>query len=78
MDRGGVAHVGFFVAGGDAPELGTIADEAFDETTPFGDGEIAGNPAGTAGLRRDAPPNERGAPPIVGEGRVAVANDHGK
>ena len=43
--------------------------------TPFGDGEIAGNPAGTVGLRRDdgagASPIEFGAPPIVGEGRVA-------
>ena len=42
---------------------------------PFGDGEIAGNPAGTVGLRRDdgagASPIEFGAPPIVGEGRVA-------
>jgi hypothetical protein len=37
MDHGGVAFVGFFVAGGDAPELVTIAEAAFDEMTLFGE-----------------------------------------
>jgi len=37
MDLGRVAFVGFFAAGGDAPELVTIAEEAFDEMTPFGE-----------------------------------------
>jgi hypothetical protein len=38
LDHGRVvASVGFFVAGDDAPELVTIAEEAFDELTPFGE-----------------------------------------
>ena len=53
MDHGCVAFVGFFVACGDATELFKIAEEGFDEMTPFVHVEIAGNLAGTVGLRRE-------------------------
>jgi hypothetical protein len=53
MDHGCVAFVGFFVACGDATKLFKIAEEGFDEMTPFVHVEIAGNLAGTVGLRRE-------------------------
>jgi len=69
MDHGFVAFVGFFVACGEATELFKIAEEVFDEMTPFVHVEIAGNLAGTVGLRRDdgagAPLIELGAQPIM-------------
>jgi hypothetical protein len=56
--------------------LRRVAEEVFDEMTPFGYFEVARNRASPVPLRRDdgAPLIQRGAQPIIGEGLVAEKN----